>query len=100
MKKKTLVVMLFSSWYYNGCRKLRAEQVSLSMVVGIEVHNNMWNVLRHAVNRGVGNSAVKKCHHHRRLVLKPKIVYGTTWRRAAIRFLSCEDALFHRESKK
>jgi hypothetical protein len=89
MKKKTVVVMLFSSWYYNRCRKLRGEEVSSSMVVVVEVHNNVWNVLKRAVNRGVGNSAVKKCCHQRRLVLKPKTMYGTTWRRAAIRFLSC-----------
>jgi hypothetical protein len=99
MKKKTLVVMLFSSWYYNRCRKLRCEEVSSSVVVGIEVHKNMWNVLRRAVNWGVGNSVVKKCCPQRRLVLKSKIVYGTTWRHAAIRFLSCEDGLFRRESK-
>ena len=96
MKKKTLVVMLFSSWYYNRCRKRRGKEVSSSMVVGVEVHNNMWNVLRRAVNRGVGTP---RCHE-RRLVLKPRTVYGTTWRRAAIRFLSCEDGLFLRESKK
>jgi hypothetical protein len=70
------------------------------MVVGVEVHTNVRNVLRRAVNRGVGNSAVKKRCHQRRLVLKPKRVYGTTWRRAAIRLLSCEDGLFRRESKK
>ena len=99
MKKKTLVVMLFSSWYYNRCRKLLGEEVSSSMVVGVEVHNNMWNVLRRALNRGVGNSAVKKCCLQRRLVLKPKIVCGSTWRRAAIRLLSSEDGLFRRESK-
>jgi hypothetical protein len=99
MKKKTLVVMLFSSWYYDRCRKLLGEEVLSSMVVGIEVHSSMWNVLIRAVNRGAGNSVVNKCCPHSRLVLKLKIVYGTTWRRAAIRFLSCEDGLFRRESK-